>query len=124
MRDFGGFPPMQYMSCMLEQRSYASATHEVSEPMPHEDHADLTQARQLAGRAEQPGDHRLLFALLRLGMVAQCIRKPANTPLASIAIRALAPRTVASPEPAPMLLANSPIMLATRTLASTPRFWA
>src|SRR4030088_1376635 len=30
--------------------------------MPHEDHADLTQARQLTGRAEQPGDHWLLFA--------------------------------------------------------------
>src|SRR5262245_1746933 len=74
MRCFGGFPPVQCMSCVLEQRSNASATHEVSQPMPHEDHADLTQARQLTGRAEQPGDHRLLFALLRLGMVAQCIR--------------------------------------------------
>jgi hypothetical protein len=62
------------MSCVLEQRSDASATHEVTEPMPHEDHADLTQARQFAGRAEQPGDHLLLFALLRLGMIAQCIR--------------------------------------------------
>src|SRR5262245_42794833 len=74
MRDFGGFPPVQYMSCVLEQRSDASATHEVSEPMSHEDHADLTQARQLTGRAEQPGDHWLLFALLRLGIGAQCIR--------------------------------------------------
>jgi hypothetical protein len=45
MRDFGGFPPVQYMSCVLEQRSDASATHEVAKPMPHEDHADLTQAR-------------------------------------------------------------------------------
>src|SRR5262249_42735119 len=72
--DLGGFPPVQCMSCVLEQRSDASATHEVSEPMPHEDHADLSQARQFAGRAEQPGDRRLLFALLRLGMIAQCIR--------------------------------------------------
>ena len=112
------------MSCVLEQRSDASATHEVSEPMPHEGHADLMQARQLTGRAEQPGDRWLLFALFRLGMGAQCIHNAANTPLASIAIGALAPRTVASPELAPMLRANSPIMLATRTLASTQRFWA
>src|SRR6516164_9210036 len=74
MRDFGGLPPLQYMSCVLEQCCDTSATHEVSEPMPHEDHADLTQARQLTGRAEQPGDHWLLFALLRLGLRAQCIR--------------------------------------------------
>src|SRR5262245_38087476 len=60
VRIFGGLPPLQYMSCVLEQRSDASATHEVSEPMPHEDHTDLTQARQLTGRAEQPGDHWLL----------------------------------------------------------------
>ena len=39
MHDFGGFPPLQYMSCVLEQRSDTSATHEVSEPMPHEDRA-------------------------------------------------------------------------------------
>jgi hypothetical protein len=57
MRDSRCFPPMEYMSCMLEQRCYASATHEISEPMSHEDHADLTQPRQLAGRAEQPGGH-------------------------------------------------------------------
>src|SRR5258705_6207708 len=69
MRDFGGFPPVQYMSCVLEQRSDASATHEVSEPMPHEDHADLTQARQLTGRAEQPGDHWLLL----LPQADQCL---------------------------------------------------
>src|SRR5262249_40406012 len=74
MRDFAGFPPVQYMPGVLEQRRDASATHEVSEAMPHEDHADLTQARQLTGRAEQPGDHWLLFALLRLGMGAQSIR--------------------------------------------------
>src|SRR5262245_64346447 len=32
MRGFGGFPPVQCMSCVLEQRSNASATHEVSQP--------------------------------------------------------------------------------------------
>src|SRR5215831_3816449 len=74
MREFGGFPPVQYISRVLEQRSAASATHEVSEPMPHEDHADLTEARQLTRCAEQHGGHCLLFALLRLGMGAQCIR--------------------------------------------------
>src|SRR5262245_29725053 len=71
---FRGLPPVQYLSCVLEQRSDASATQEVSEPMPHEDRADLAQARQLAGRAEEPGDHWLLFALLRLALLAQCIR--------------------------------------------------
>ena len=59
MRDFTGFPPVQYLSGVLEQRSDAGATHEVAEPMPHEDRADLTQAWQLAGRTEQPGDHGL-----------------------------------------------------------------
>jgi hypothetical protein len=59
MRDFTGFPPLQYLSGTLEQRSDAGATHEVAEPMPHEDRADLTQAGQLASRSEQPGDHGL-----------------------------------------------------------------
>src|SRR5262249_58025217 len=57
MRDLVGFPPVQYMSRVLEQRSDAGAAHEVSEAVPHEDHADLTQARQLTGRAEQPAAH-------------------------------------------------------------------
>src|SRR5262245_28377076 len=74
MGHFGSFPPEQYLSCVLEQRSDASATHEISEPMPHEHHADLAQAGQIAGRAEEPGDHWLLFVLLRLALVAQCIR--------------------------------------------------
>src|SRR6516225_9282867 len=73
MRDFGSFPPVQYLSCMLEQGGNTSAAHKVSKPMPHEDRADLAQSRQLAGRAEAPGDHRLLFALLRLALVAQSI---------------------------------------------------
>ena len=119
MRDFGGFPPCNTCSSVLEQRSDASATHEVSETMPHEDHADLTQARQLTGRAEQKSCYLPSFASV---WARSATAMPANTPLASIAIRALAPRTVASPEPASMLRANSPIMLATRTLASTPRF--
>ena len=59
MRDFTGFPPVQYLSGVLEQRSDASATDEVAEPMPHEDQADLTQAWQLAGRTKQPGEHGL-----------------------------------------------------------------
>ena len=59
MRDFTRFPPLQYLSGALEQRSDAGATHKVSEPMPHEDRADLTQAWQLAGRTKQPGDHGL-----------------------------------------------------------------
>jgi hypothetical protein len=50
---------LQYVSRVLEQRSNAGATHEVAEPMPHEDRADLTQAWQLARRTEQPGDHGL-----------------------------------------------------------------
>src|SRR5258707_8892242 len=47
------------LSGALEQRNDAGATHEVAEPMPHEDRADLAQAWQLAGHAEQPGDHGL-----------------------------------------------------------------
>jgi hypothetical protein len=57
--DFTGFTPLQHLPGLLEQRSDAGATHEVAEPMPHEDRADLTQAWQLAGRTEQPGDHGL-----------------------------------------------------------------
>jgi hypothetical protein len=59
MRDFAGFTPLQYLSGVLKQRSDASPTHELAEPMPHEDRADLTQAWQLAGRTEQRGDHGL-----------------------------------------------------------------
>jgi hypothetical protein len=103
------------MSCVLEQRSDASATHEVSERMPHEDHADLTQARQLTGRAEQPGDRWLLFALLRLGMGAQCIHNAGQY---------AAGKHCHAGACAAHRRQSSPIMLATRTLASTQRFWA
>src|SRR5262245_26494311 len=80
MRDFGRFPPTQYLPCMLEQRSDASAAHEVSKPVPHEHHADLAQAGQIAGRAEESGDHWSLFALLRLALIAQCIRYAGQYP--------------------------------------------
>src|SRR5208337_2668957 len=54
MRDFTGFPPLQYLSGALEQRGDAGATHKIAEPMAHENRADLTQAWQLAGGTEQP----------------------------------------------------------------------
>jgi hypothetical protein len=57
MRDFSGSPPLEYVSCMFEQRSESGATHEIPEPMPHKNHTDLAQARQLSGPAERPGDH-------------------------------------------------------------------
>ena len=120
MRDFTGFAPLQYLPGVLEQRSDAGATHKVSEPMPHEDRADLTEAWQLAGRTEQPGDHELSYLSFFASVWSRSASAtPASTPLATNAMRTLAPRIVASP---PMPLANSPIMVATRALASTPTF--
>ena len=50
---------------------------------------------------------------------------PANTPLASRAMRTPAPRIVSKPDAAlPMRFANSPTTPATRALASAPMPWA
>src|SRR5262249_8460359 len=57
MRDLARFSPLQNLAGALEQGSDPGATYEISEPMPHEDRADLAQAWQLAGGAEQPEDH-------------------------------------------------------------------
>ena len=45
---------MQNLSGALEQRDDAGATHDVAEPMPDQDRADLAQARQVADRTEHP----------------------------------------------------------------------
>ena len=124
MRDVAGFSPVQYLSGALEQRGDSCATHEVAEPMPNR--TELISRKRGSSRAvlndpETMGGYLPSFASV---WSRSASATPANTPLASKAIRTLAPRIVASPEPASMLRANSPIMLATRTLASTPRFWA
>src|SRR5262249_14900892 len=59
MGNFSGLSPLQHLACVSEQRRDADATHEVAEPMANENRADLSQAWQLAGNAEYPGDHLL-----------------------------------------------------------------
>lgn len=45
MSDVRRFAPMQNLSGALEQRRDARATHDVAEPMPNENRADLAQPR-------------------------------------------------------------------------------
>ena len=57
MSDFARFAPMQDLAGALEQRDDAGATHDIAQPMPDQDRADLAQAWQVPDRAGDAPDH-------------------------------------------------------------------
>ena len=57
MSDFARFAPMQDLAGALEQRDDAGATHDIPQPMPDQDRADLAQAWQVPDRAGDAPDH-------------------------------------------------------------------